>query len=132
MMKFLQRLLFSLIGYSLIFWQLNLHFEILTNNFIAGSFSIEGAPLAYLVLAGLLSIINTLIKPLLMLAALPLRWITLGVFSLAINAFLLWILQKLVQLIPSDIGLHIEHWQTYVVIGIILSFVNGVIHWFED
>ena len=131
-MKFLQRLLFSLIGYSIVFWQLNLHFEILTKSFITGSFSIEGTPFAYLIIAGLLSIINTLIKPILMLATLPLRWMTLGIFSLVINAFLLWLLQEIVKLIPMDIILHIEHWQTYIVIGIILSFVNGVIHWFED
>lgn len=130
-MHFLQRLLFSLIGYSLIFWQLNIRFDTLTGDFIQGVFSIEGGGLAYVILAGLLSVINTLIKPILMLVALPLRWITLGVFSLVINAALLWLLQEIAKFVPADITLHIEHWQTYVVVGVILSFVNGIIHWFE-
>lgn len=130
-MKFLQRFLFSLIGYSLVFWQLNLHFNELAENIVKGSFSIEGAPLAYVILAGLLSLINSLVKPILMLVSLPLRWITLGVFSLIINATILWLLQEIATLVPADIALHVEHWQTYIVIGIILSFVNGFLHWFE-
>ena len=130
-MKFIQRILFSLIGYSLVFWQLNMRFETLFGNLIKGSFSIEGGPLAYFILAGLLAVINSLVKPLLMLVSLPLRWITLGVFSLVINASLLWLLQKLAELVSDNASLHIEHWQTYIVVGFILSFVNGVIHWFE-
>lgn len=66
-----------------------------------------------------------------MLVSLPLRWITLGVFSLIINATILWLLQEIATLVPADIALHVEHWQTYIVIGIILSFVNGFLHWFE-
>jgi uncharacterized membrane protein YvlD (DUF360 family) len=130
-MKFLQRLLFSLIGYSLIFWQLDLHYQSLIGDFVNGSFSVEGAPIAYLVLAGLLSIINSLVKPLLMLVSLPFRWITLGVFSFMINASLLWLLQEMAKLMPIDIALHVEHFQTYIIVGLILSFVNGLIHWFE-
>jgi putative membrane protein len=130
-MKFLQRLLFSLIGYSLVFWQLDLRYQDLIGTFVQGSFSIEGASVAYVILAGLLSLINSLIKPILMLASLPLRWITLGLFSLIINASLLWVLEETAKLVPADIILHIEHWQTYIVIGLILSFVNGIIHWFE-
>jgi len=130
-MKFLQRILFSLIGYSLVFWQLNTRFKPLLENIIKGSFTIEGGPIAYVVLAALLSVINSLLKPLLMLVSLPLRWITLGIFSLVINAFLLWFLQMLAKLMPINVVLHIEHWQTYIVIGFILSCVNGIIHWFE-
>lgn len=131
MMKFLQRLLFSLIGYSLVFWQLDLHFNELAKNLVQGSFSIDGTPLAYVILAGLLSIINSLVKPILMLVSLPLRWITLGIFSLVINAALLWLLEETVKFIPADISLHVEHWQTYIIIGLLLSFVNGFLHWFE-
>jgi putative membrane protein len=130
-MKFLQRLLFSLIGYSLVFWQLNTRFNELLGKLLQGSFSLNGSILSYFILAILLSTINSLVKPLLKFVSLPLRWITLGTFSLVINAALLWLLQLLANFISDDISLHIEHWQTYVVVGLILSFVNGVIHWFE-
>ena len=130
-MKFLQRLLFSLIGYSLVFWQLNTRFNELLGKLLQGSFSLNGSILSYFILAILLSTINSLVKPLLKFVSLPLRWITLGTFSLVINAALLWLLQLLANFISDDIALHIEHWQTYVVVGLILSFVNGVIHWFE-
>ncbi len=66
-----------------------------------------------------------------MLVSLPLRWITLGTFSLVINAALLWFLQQVANFVSNDIALHIEHWQTYLAVGLILSFVNGIIHWFE-
>jgi uncharacterized membrane protein YvlD (DUF360 family) len=130
-MKFIQRLLFSLIGYSLVFWQLNMRFNDIFGKLLQGSFVINGSFGAYFILAILLSTINSLIKPLLMLLSLPLRWITLGAFSLVINASLLWLLQRLANFFSDDVTLHIEHWQTYIVVGLILSFVNGIIHWFE-
>lgn len=130
-MKFLQRILFSLIGYSLAFWQLNLHYNDITANIISGTFQIEGGAVAYLVLAILLAIINSLLKPLLMLLASPLRWLTMGIFTIIINAFLLWLLQLASTFVPVSMALHIENWQTYVIIGITLSAINGVIHWFE-
>lgn len=130
-MHFLQRILFSLVGYSLVFLGLNSRYDIIAENFINGSFSIDGGMIAYITLALLLAIINTIIKPLLMLLATPLRWLTLGLFTVIINAFLLWLLQLMSAFVPITMALHIEHWQTYVVVGIILSFVNGVIHWFE-
>lgn len=130
-MHILQRILFSLLGYSLIFWFLDLKYDTLTQNLIDGTFHITGGVTAYLSLAILLGIINSLLKPILMLLATPLRWLTLGLFTVVINAFLLWLLQLLTTLIPFDVGIHIEHWQTYAVVGIILSFINGIIHWFE-
>ncbi len=130
-MHFLQRILFSLIGYSLVFLGLNARYNEFAENFISGSFSIDGGIIAYIALALLLAIINSIIKPLLMLLATPLRWLTFGLFTILINAFLLWLLQLMSTFVPVTMALHIEHWQTYVVVGIILSFVNGVIHWFE-
>lgn len=130
-MKFFQRVLFSLLGYTLVFWILNLRFATWFGWIVQGSFSVEGGPIAYITLAILLSLINALIKPLLMLISFPLRWITLGLFSLVINAFLLWVLQMGISLLSLNVILHIEHWQTYILVGFILSLVNGFIHWFE-
>lgn len=130
-MHFLQRILFSLIGYTLIFWVLDNHYNTLIENIASGSFNITGGVIAYLALAILLGFINSIIKPILMIVATPLRWLTLGLFSIVINAFLLWLLQILVVFVPVTMSLEITHWQTYIIIGIIISFINGVIHWFE-
>ena len=38
-----------------------------------------------------LALLNTFLRPVLMLAALPLRWLTFGLFNIAIYGFILWL-----------------------------------------
>lgn len=45
-----------------------------------------------LIVGGVLGLINILVKPIVSFLALPLKILTLGFFSLAINMFMLWIL----------------------------------------
>ena len=50
-----------------------------------------------LIVALVYSVINFLIGWLLRFLALPFIWITLGLFTFVINAFLLWVTDKLIQ-----------------------------------
>ena len=38
-----------------------------------------------------LALLNTFLRPVLMLAALPLRWLTFGLFNIIIYGFILWL-----------------------------------------
>ncbi|MBI2054209.1 MAG: phage holin family protein [Candidatus Staskawiczbacteria bacterium] len=49
----------------------------------------------FLVLGIVLGLINLFLKPVLKTVTLPLRIITLGIFGLAINIFLIWLLDKM-------------------------------------
>jgi len=50
-----------------------------------------------LVAAGLLALVNTLIRPLFILLTLPLTILTLGLFTLVINALLFWFVASFVE-----------------------------------
>lgn len=49
-----------------------------------------------LVAAAVLGIVNALIRPILLLFSLPLNLVTLGLFTLVINALMLWLTSALV------------------------------------
>lgn len=61
---------------------------------------------AALVTALLLSLINTLIRPILIFVTLPITLLTLGLFTLVINALLLWAVSALVS------GVHVPDFWT--------------------
>jgi len=71
-------------------------------------------PRKTLLIAGLiLGLINFFIKPILNLVTLPLRIITFGLFSLAINIGIVWLIEIL---FPLDIaGLYPLFWTTIIV-----------------
>ena len=50
-----------------------------------------------LVAAAVLALVNTLIRPLLILLTLPLTILTLGLFTLVINALLFWFVASFIQ-----------------------------------
>ena len=71
-----------------------------------------------IVAALVLGLINAFIKPILSLLALPLTVVTLGLFSLVINALMLLLASKLVS------GFNIDSFLTAFFASIVLSLVN--------
>lgn len=57
---------------------------------IIPGFSITGGLISYLLIALSLALVNTFIKPLLKIIFLPINMMTLGLFTVVINAFLLY------------------------------------------
>ncbi len=53
-------------------------------------FSVTGGAVAYLVAGALLGALNTFVRPVLKLLALPLILVSLGLFTFIINAAILW------------------------------------------
>jgi putative membrane protein len=78
------------------------------------------------VLAIVLAIINVLIKPIIFILTLPINILTIGLFSLVINAFLVWGASILVP------GFDVAGFWSAFFFAIILSLVNMVFNGKKD
>ena len=88
---------------------------------ILSNVMLDGTVLGVLIVALIFGLVNALIKPILKLLGMPFIVVTLGLFTLVINAFLLWI----VDILSGDI-LEIEGILTYLWASIIISAVSWV------
>lgn len=79
--------------------------------------------LAGLVAAALLGIVNVSIRPVLLLATLPISLLTLGLFTFIINALMLMLVAWLVP------GFDIDGFWWSVAAALVLSLVNGIVTW---
>jgi putative membrane protein len=71
--------------------------------------------------AVLLALINTFIKPLILFITLPLTILTLGLFVLVINAWVLMLIDKLVE------GLEIKSFWWAVGYSLLISILNSIL-----
>ncbi len=77
--------------------------------------------LSVFLLAGLVfSIVNTILKPIIIILSLPAILLTLGLFTIIVNGFMVYISLMLVP------GLHMAFWNS-VLTGIVLSLVNYIV-----
>ena len=79
--------------------------------------------LSLLVAAVLFTLLNISIKPVLQLAALPLTVLTMGLFALILNGFMLWLV---VWLIP---GCTVSGFGAAIIASIVISLCNMLIGW---
>ncbi|MCB5178061.1 phage holin family protein [Streptomyces antimicrobicus] len=81
-----------------------------------------GKAVTLLLVAVVFGLINAVVKPVVKLLSLPLFILTLGLFTLVVNALMLlltsWVAGKL------DLGFHVEGFWTAVVGGLIISIVS--------
>jgi putative membrane protein len=78
-----------------------------------------------LVLAVVLGIINTFIKPVILLLTLPLTILTLGLFSLVVNALFILLASVIVP------GFHVDGFWWALLFALVLSLVNAFFHAIE-
>jgi putative membrane protein len=71
-----------------------------------------------LVAALVLGFVNAIIKPIILLLTLPITLLTLGLFSLVINALMLMLTSSLVS------GFHVDGFITALMASIVLSLLN--------
>lgn len=74
---------------------------------------------AALVVAVILGIVNAFLKPILLLITLPINILTLGLFTLVINALMILLVSSLVP------GFKVDGFWTALFFGIVLAIVNG-------
>ncbi len=69
-----------------------------------------------------IGVVNTFIKPILQLIALPITILTFGIFAFVVNVLLLWGTSKLVP------GFEIASFMTAVIASIVLALVSWFLH----
>jgi putative membrane protein len=78
-----------------------------------------------LVVALVLGFLNTVIKPILVILTLPITILTIGLFTVVINAALILLTSKIVHVF------YVPGFWKAVLFSIILSLVGGVLHMIE-
>ena len=98
-------------------------------------FSVSGGLWALIMVAVVMGVVNTFIGPIISILSLPITCLTLGLFTIIINAILLLITGWLSNLlIPGTVEFGGANWlQTLLwaaVAAIVISLISGVLSWF--
>jgi putative membrane protein len=79
----------------------------------------------------IIGVLNIFVKPLMKLLSFPLMIMTIGLFSLVINAIIFFLAMKLVNILHiSDVSVIISGAVTYLIAGIVFGIVNWALHLF--
>ncbi|MER7894840.1 phage holin family protein [Streptomyces sp. NPDC096046] len=79
-----------------------------------------------IIVALLFGLVNFLVKPVVKLLSLPLLILTLGLFTLVVNALMLLLTSWLADTL--DLSFHVEGFWTAVLGGLIISVVSWALH----
>lgn len=94
------------------------------NQFYSGSSEELNHFVTALLVAVVLAFLNTIVKPVLTILSLPITFYTLGLFLLAINAFIILFADKLVD------GFKVDGFWTALWFSLILSLVSAILDYF--
>ncbi|MCV7259293.1 phage holin family protein [Mycobacterium shimoidei] len=95
-------------------------------SFVGGDSKLERAGIVFVV-AVIFGLVNAFIKPVVQILSIPLYILTLGLFHIVINAFMLWLTAWITRH-TTHWGLHIDHfWWTAIWAAIVLSIVSWVL-----
>ncbi len=114
-MKFLLRVIVNAIA----IWLATL---ILGGLEVVGGDSAGERVLVFLVVALVFGLVNAIVKPVVKLLSLPLYLLTLGLFTLVVNAAMLWLTGWISQ--QTDYGLRIDNFWTALVGALIISVAS--------
>lgn len=78
--------------------------------------------LTALLVAVVLAFLNTIVKPVLTILTIPITVVTLGLFLLAINAFIIIFAEKIVE------GFHVDGFFWALMFSLILSVCTGILN----
>jgi putative membrane protein len=95
----------------------------LVPNYLKG-IQVDGYVTAIIV-ALVMSILNTFVRPILSLISLPITFLTLGLFSLVISVCMVYLCDYLVD------GFNVEGFLPPLILSFILSIANGVVGMFQ-
>lgn len=93
---------------------------------IAGSAGIANTVVGYAFIGLVFGVVNALIKPVVKFLALPVTVLTLGLFTLVINAGMLWLTAWLSTFTPVQLTIDDFFW-TAIVAALIISVVSMVV-----
>lgn len=95
---------------------------VVLTSYLLGGVSIDGFFTAVIV-AAILSVLNVVVKPILLLLTIPITIMTLGLFILVINAIIILIADFFIT------GFYVDNFWWALLFSIILAIINAI---FED
>lgn len=94
--------------------------------FVGGDTTLQRIGIIFVV-AVIFGLVNAIIKPIVQFLAIPLYILTLGLFHIVVNAFMLWITARITE-DTTHWGLQIDHfWWTAIWAAILLSIVSWIL-----
>lgn len=91
-------------------------------SYILGGVTVDSF-LTAIIVAALLALLNAVIKPLLIILTIPITIVTMGLFILVINAFIIMMADSLIS------GFSVDNFWWALLFSVILSIINAI---FED
>lgn len=83
----------------------------------------------FLVAGLIIGFLNIFVKPLMKLLSFPLVILTIGIFTLVINAIIFWLTMKITNGIHlADVGVTITQPATYFIAALVFGLVNWFLH----
>ena len=103
----------------------------LEHHLFPDTFAVSGGVPGYVFVSVVFGFMNAIVKPILKILTFPFKILTLGLFAIILNGFMLWALQYLVNFLHfSEIAISIDGWLTYILAGVSLALANSVFGWF--
>ena len=96
---------------------------------IVSGLNFNGDILGLLVVAVIFGLVNAFIRPIVKLFSLPLTVVTLGLFTLVINALMLWLTVGLASALSLS-GNIFQNFITVFISALIISIISTVLNWF--
>ena len=94
--------------------------------FVGGDTTLQRAGIIFVV-AVIFGLVNAIVKPIVQILSIPMYILTLGLFHIVINAFMLWITARITEH-TTHWGLQIDHfWWTAIWAAILMSFVSWLL-----
>jgi len=95
-------------------------------SFVGGDTRLQRVGIIFVV-AVIFGLVNAFVKPIVQFLSIPLYILTLGLFHIVVNAFMLWITARITEN-TTHWGLWIDHfWWTAIWAAIVLSIVSWVL-----
>jgi putative membrane protein len=92
---------------------------------VVGGDDTTGRVLVYLVVGLVFGLVNAVVRPVVALLSLPLYILTLGLFTLVVNALMIMLTGWLSEL--TDYGLRVDGFWTALIAGLIVAVVSFVL-----
>ena len=100
---------------------------------IVPGFDVQGQLMAWIVVAVIFGLVNAFIRPIVSFFSLPITCLTLGLFTLVINALMLLLTSWLSGMFGINMAVGDGFWNslwTALLASIIISIVSAVLSWF--
>ena len=96
----------------------------LATRFVDG-ISFDGEPIFLLVVALIFGVVNTIVKPILIVLTFPFLIVTLGLFLLVLNGVLVWLTGAISD--AAELGFHVRDFSSAFFGGLVISIVSFVL-----